>query len=393
MNNTIPIVLNSNSQYIDATYLTMWSILKKGSKNKLYYFYVFLSEDVNIEEKNLLLSLLKDFSNIQVDLIVFDDANINSNRLVGNRIPNVAYSRLFACDYINEEKCLYIDQDIYLNGDIAELYLFEIDNYLLAGVPDPSRIQHVKNLSKCFSEYEIKKYVNAGVLIMNLKKMRQKKWIEKIQELILLELPLGDQDVINLAAQDNLLYLPERYNLIREEFSDIPTEGTYIIHYPGPNKPWNNLAFKMAKQWWSDCLQTRVFESFFKNNVNSFFNYYMNTNKPCSFEDCLFACKGKNIYLFGAGVLCRVAISVLKQYNLKVSNILVTDSKDEKQLTLCEIPIVSFSCINQKDNSIVLVTAYKDFVTIAKTLYKEGFKEVWNMGVFLVDIAVGRDKR
>ncbi|MFO7569783.1 MAG: glycosyltransferase, partial [Smithellaceae bacterium] len=61
------------------------------------------------------------------------------------------------------DKVLYIDGDVIIQNDLAELFNTNIENYDAAAVKDIGLIHNVHN---------IKNYVNTGVLLLNLKRLR-----------------------------------------------------------------------------------------------------------------------------------------------------------------------------------------------------------------------------
>lgn len=75
--------------------------------------------------------------------------------------------RLYADELGLPDKILYLDTDVVCLGDPSELYDMNMDRYEMAGVLDRygSHIYRVP--------FTKKKYINSGVLLMNLKKIRE----------------------------------------------------------------------------------------------------------------------------------------------------------------------------------------------------------------------------
>ncbi|MDR0618122.1 MAG: hypothetical protein LBG23_05145 [Endomicrobium sp.] len=82
-------------------------------------------------------------------------------------------------------------------------------------------------------------YINAGVLLLNLKNLRadnvNKSWINLAEKE---SFPFHDQDIINLTCKGKIVFLPPEYNFA--------TDNAKIIHFAN-NKPWvhypGNLKF------------------------------------------------------------------------------------------------------------------------------------------------------
>ena len=125
--------------------------------------------------------------------------------------------RLFA-DKVNgmPDKLLYLDIDMMANGDISELYNIDIEEYEYAAVKE-----------KYGSKIIRLDYINAGMLLLNMKKIRQTGLLEKAREMIKTrKLLFADQDAIFWSTQKKKL-LPRKYN----EQSKFNNKNTVICHF------------------------------------------------------------------------------------------------------------------------------------------------------------------
>ena len=96
------------------------------------------------------------------------------------------------------------------------------------------------------------RYINSGVMLMNLKLIRENFTISKVLDVLednIQKLYLGDQDLINILFGRKTLFLDEKiYNLDEKTFKEqkkhfpmeMVKEKTAIIHYNGKYKPWLN---------------------------------------------------------------------------------------------------------------------------------------------------------
>ncbi len=98
------------------------------------------------------------------------------------------YFRLFIPDlYPDFNKAIYLDSDIVLMSDVAELYNINIERNLLGVVADD-----IIQKNEIFQEYvekvvgveSYKTYFNAGVLLMNLEVLRLLNFQEKFMYLL-----------------------------------------------------------------------------------------------------------------------------------------------------------------------------------------------------------------
>ena len=110
--------------------------------------------------------------------------------------------RLFA-DIIQEipDKILYLDVDVMFNRDIKLLYDIDIEKYEYAAARDH------------YGKYLINpNYINAGVLLLNMKKIRQTGLLLKARNLIKLRhLPFADQSAI-LRSTTKRKMLSQKFN-------------------------------------------------------------------------------------------------------------------------------------------------------------------------------------
>lgn len=114
------------------------------------------------------------------------------------------------------EKILYLDIDMMANGDIADLYNIDISKYEYAAVKE-----------KYGSIFIWPDYINAGMLLFNMKKMKETKLLEKARNLIKTKKMLfADQDAIYRSTTKKLL-LPRIYN----EQASFKRKDTIICHF------------------------------------------------------------------------------------------------------------------------------------------------------------------
>ena len=114
------------------------------------------------------------------------------------------------------DKILYLDIDMMANKDIAELYNVDISNYEYAAVKE-----------KYGSVFIWPDYINAGMLLLNIKKIKETGLLEKARYLIKTRKMLfADQDAIYRSTTKKLL-IPRKYN----EQSSFKRQDTVICHF------------------------------------------------------------------------------------------------------------------------------------------------------------------
>ena len=183
---------------------------------------------------------------------MFQDAPIS------DRYPKEMYYRLFAAQYLPQEldRILYLDPDLVVINSLRSLYEVDFGDNLFAAA------SHIE--SRTFKNFnrrrlhlsEQARYINSGVMMMNLSLLRTQQDPQQIYQFIEEHkntLLLPDQDVVNALYADRTIFLdPLIYNLgekyLRLKNLHLPKEEklgihwvrqhTAIIHYYGRNKPW-----------------------------------------------------------------------------------------------------------------------------------------------------------
>jgi lipopolysaccharide biosynthesis glycosyltransferase len=143
--------------------------------------------------------------------------------------------RLFA-DMIDDVpyKLLYLDADIMLNKDITLLYNQDIEEYEYAAARD------------CYGKWlKNPNYINAGVLLFNMKKCKETKLFEKARNLIKKQKMLfADQDAIYRSTSKKKM-LSQRFNdqhrLTKKTVVRHFAKKMFLLPYPHTEniKQWN----------------------------------------------------------------------------------------------------------------------------------------------------------
>ncbi len=259
----IHIVLSSSDSFMPYCATAMASILCNLSKDYIPHFYI-LSYDVTAISKKKLSKLSK-IRNCTIEFPKFDEKMLDM--FDGIRIPphvmKMTYARILIPHILpHVNRAIFVDSDMVVKADLSELYNLDIGDNVFAAAED----WNWKNLSKRLwgvQEY----YFNAGLLLINVAKLRQINYLNVIKKHIEVNKSnyfICDQDVINDSFRWRIqrisiswnfyhsvynrvygsLYTPEN----QREFIKIQ-KNPNVIHYVGPNKPWyptGNHEYKLA---------------------------------------------------------------------------------------------------------------------------------------------------
>lgn len=262
----IPILLAADENAAMPASVVMTSILHNAGPTTKYRFYIMHSHNFTGKSKQRISSL----ENHQAcERIIFMDMKnaFSYTRSYISHISLPTFYRLLAPSLINEDTILYLDTDIVVTVDLSSLFNIPLTNHLVAGVKAPG-IQGSETLSNniCIKTglINISDYINAGVLLMNLKQMRKENTVEKFLYLSKTT-PLNDQDILNSICYGRTMFLPLAYNAMTvqlyEENSKLLRFFTKedicqarkcprIIHYATKTKPWQERSVLFFRSWY-----------------------------------------------------------------------------------------------------------------------------------------------
>lgn len=260
----IPIVYASDEHFLEQTYVSIYSVLTNRTSDYELKFYILIPE--NCEHKRY--NEYWDFSGYSIEYITVSADYFRDIKMQMQHISKPTYYRLLIPIMLSEyDKCLYLDGDIICLTDIKELYDKELENNLLAAAMGAIIPFNAKLREETLGIPDARHYINAGVLVMNLKQMREENKTEEFLLLSKKEFPCQDQDVLNISCYRRIKLLPLKYNVYSTAFNlsvemllerygaDEIREAFIspsIIHYPGEyTKPWNNLQCVKGKEWWN----------------------------------------------------------------------------------------------------------------------------------------------
>ncbi len=233
----ITICFGCDNNYVQHMGATMSSILQSKNEDEFIKFYV-LDGGISVPNKEKLSYFEKKY----LCSITYVKPNMeelkNCCTFKGDYISLATYYRLLIPEIIpNEDRILYLDCDIIVRKSLSDLYNRDFGNNMVLGVVDCSLKEHSARLG-------VSKYINAGVLLLNCKKMREEKsvqtiidWIENNQD----KIECHDQDVINAVFDGRIEYVEDIYNAQVKKLHDTIFSGIKdpaILHFISPKKPW-----------------------------------------------------------------------------------------------------------------------------------------------------------
>lgn len=271
---TIPVVLAADNNYRYPLMVTLLSSLMNAKKNTKYQFIILVSDQFDMESMELINKLLKQYDMPEAVFYNMQD-NYQNIEMQIKHISYATFYRLQLPELLKEvEKCIYLDVDVVVKKDLKEFFDTELGDNYIAGVKAAGYYYPEEKKTATISLLEIDKldqYINAGVLLINLKKMREDKLTETFEKLLEKNFPSQDQDILNAACYGHIKVLPPKYNAmtkynvgIKDEYDRIEClhicytreewneacETPVIIHYADRWKPWQDLRGIFVQEWW-----------------------------------------------------------------------------------------------------------------------------------------------
>ena len=262
----IPIFFAVDDVYIPFLAVALQSLIDNASDKNYYSIKILYT---NISEENQ--AKINKYQRENVD-IEFVDLNYYINKVKDKLYTRDYYSattyfRLFIPDlYPQYDKVLYLDSDIVVLSDIADLYNIDMENNLVAAAPDD-----VIQTIKVFQEYaelvvgvtDYKRYFNAGILLMNLDELRKFKFQDKFLYLLSkVKFSVAqDQDYLNRLCKGRVKLLENTWDRMPIGGDVVKREDLHLIHYNLAFKPWHFEDILYKEYFWKYAQQTEFFDT------------------------------------------------------------------------------------------------------------------------------------
>lgn len=283
----IPVVLAADDNYVPMLTTTIYSMMKNASR-AFHYDVVVIGRNIPAERRDAMTRFFSRFDNMTLRFV---DPNpiVSSYELKTNNahIGIETYYRFLIQELLPfYDKVLYLDSDLVVEGDVAELFSVELGDDLLAAahdidylgnlnVGDGAREKYSREVLGLEDPYG---YFQAGVLLLNTRALRElcsvKGWLEAVSNS---EYIYDDQDVLNARCQGRVHYLDNRWNVMNDcrgrvgrLFSIAPADifdaylaarkNPAIVHYAGADKPWNCVRCDEAERFWAHARETPFYE-------------------------------------------------------------------------------------------------------------------------------------
>ena len=269
----IPIFFAVDDGYIPFLSVAISSLIENSSKEYKYTIRVLYT---HVTEENK--QKIKEYQceNVSIEFIDLSSyiSKIKDKLYTRDYFSATTYYRLFLPElYPQYDKVLYLDSDIVVLGDISELYNTDLQDNLIAAAPDDV-IQQIE-VFKEYSELVVgvadyKTYFNAGILLMNLKALREFKFEEKFIYLLgTVKFSVAqDQDYLNRLCKGRVKLLSKNWNRMPVGGDVDNREKLRLIHYNLAFKPWHFENIVFQEYFWKYAKNTEFYDKILEIKEN-----------------------------------------------------------------------------------------------------------------------------
>lgn len=294
--NNVAIVLASNNFYVPYMSTLIHSIAEHASPKNKYDITIF-HQDITPDNMSILRGEFIGLKNFSIRFYDMSSRASEYSKLFTKWHFTVeTYFRLFIQDIMADyHKVLYLDGDMIVKRDVAELYAENIKGKLLAACRDidmagvynsnilpadnnidSNRKDYIDNVLRIKSPLD---YFQAGVILFNLDEMRKVFDTQKaLRFAASRQWEYLDQDVLNYFAQGNVKYLDPKWNVlydwefvrIKNVISKAPIKmyqeymdsrmNPWVIHYGGTVKPWQRADCDFGYEYWRIARKSEYYE-------------------------------------------------------------------------------------------------------------------------------------
>ena len=239
--NTIPVFFASDNNYLPFLAVAMRSLIDNLSPDAVCDIHI-LNNGLDAEKTKPLADMATENVSVHFVDVSREIAPLAEKLNLRDYYTASIYFRLFIPSLFPQyHKAIYLDADIVVTGNIAQLYQTQLGNRLVGAVPDDIVAGHrdFRNYSRDGLGIPYRQYFNSGVMLMNLDQFRIQEIERKFVYLLNtyhFDTICPDQDYLNILCRNRVLYLDKGWDKmsVNDEYEGTPN----LIHYNMFYKPW-----------------------------------------------------------------------------------------------------------------------------------------------------------
>ena len=281
-NKTIHLAIGLDAKYALPGLVYLQSLAENKLKDTIYEIHIMISDNFEQKHKDIINSVYSIVSKEEFIIHFIDMKNSYNHVTTDSHSSKAQYYRINLPTILPHlDKIIYSDTDVVNFEDLTSLYNLDFkDKIYFRGFLDYYFI--IETMRK-YGVYTTK-YMNSGIMLMNLKGIREDGIQKKIQDFVAKhpKLEHQDQTAINAICNDNfekfhLKYnffnMPtfehvKRYNLAQDKRYRYTDQEIYEafhspvnLHYAGWEKPWiKEKVCPFREYWWYYAKRTKYYK-------------------------------------------------------------------------------------------------------------------------------------
>ena len=201
-----------DSNVVKSAGISMISLFETNREVKEIVVY-FVEDSITETDKSNLTQICRKYER-ELKIIKIEELIENIN-IYDSKYPRSSFVRLFV-EKLPEERILYLDCDTLVCSCLKDLFQTNLEEKWMGAVQDivPEKYRYKIGLDR------LDKYINAGVLLMNLDALRDNQFSKRALQFIEqyvsengTMVAHNDQGVINVVAHENIFFLSPEYNM------------------------------------------------------------------------------------------------------------------------------------------------------------------------------------
>lgn len=263
-NQKIPICFATDDNYVPFLTVALASMLENASKNNFYMIYVLTS---HLSEENMKSIKKHEVENCSIEFVQLSKEldKVQNMFHLRDYYSKETYYRIFIPNLFPQyQKVLYLDCDITVLGDVSELYNTEIHGYYVAAAQE-----EVMQTFEVFGNYveqadgiNRKEYFNAGILLINCRRWRNKLIAERFVDLLnrYKFRVVQDEDYLNVLCKNNVKKLNLGWNKTSYKNETFDDKDLKIIHWKINWRPWKYKDVLYEEYFWKYAKMTDFYD-------------------------------------------------------------------------------------------------------------------------------------
>ena len=284
--NNVAVTLVSSDEYAPFAAVVIQSIVANSNPQNNYDI-VLLTDDMLMQNRWRIQQIASERKNISIRVLDISKMIKGFTFYTWAHFTKNTYYRLLVPDVFEKyDKVIYLDSDVIVNHDIAELFGTDVTGFYLGAAYDTHVVSYcTRNPPLEQREYNIKtlkmtnpeEYFQAGVSIFNVKKIRE----DFGPEYLITQgrkntLRWLDQDLLNMLFHGKIKHIHNKWNVmisnvpenndeiflpdeLRKEYFEA-RKNPGIIHYVGRGMPCYTTKPDLYEYFWKYARQSIFYE-------------------------------------------------------------------------------------------------------------------------------------